>query len=445
LINKVASITLGCAKNQVDTEFMLGSLLGTKYLVVTRPDLADAVVINTCCFIDAAKEETVNTILEIGEMKKARPDLKLIVAGCAVQKYSRELLEELPEIDVLLGVGQLGRLKEVLDLLNQDIQTPLVFVEESPGDADPGTTRWGVTGPTAYLKVADGCDNRCTYCVIPQVKGPYRSRPLEALVQEARGLAAQGIKELCLVAQDVTAYGLDLYGELRLPHLLRQLAEIEELRWIRLLYCYPTYITDELLQLIRDEEKICPYLDIPLQHGSTTVLKRMGRRGDRAFLERLLAHIRDTVPGIALRTTFIVGFPGETEGEFQELLDFMEQQRFQWAGVFTYSREPDTPAARMKKQVPERVKEERYHQAMMLQREITSELNRQWLGRRLDVLVEGAAPDREGFYVGRAYLHAPEVDGQVYFASALDHRPGDVVRVLITDVAEYDLVGEMTK
>lgn len=445
MISKVASVTLGCAKNQVDTEFMLGSLMGTKYLVVTRPDLADAVVINTCCFIDAAKEETVNTILEVAEMKKTQPGLKLIVAGCAAQKYSKELLEELPEIDVLLGVGQLGRLKEVLDLLNQGCPTPLVFVEENPVDVNPSTPRWGVAGPSAYLKIADGCDNHCTYCVIPQIKGPYRSRPLEVLVREARDLAARGVKELCLVAQDVTAYGLDLYGDLRLPELLRQLVEIEELRWIRLLYCYPTYITDELLQLIGEGRKICRYLDIPLQHGSSAVLKRMGRKGDRPFLERLLERVRRAVPEIALRTTFIVGFPGETEAEFQELLDFMQQQRFQWAGVFTYSQEPDTPAARMKEQVPERVKEERYHRAMMLQREITLQLNEKWVGRKLEVLVEGVSPDREDLYVGRAYLHAPEVDGQVYFTSSLVHRPGDMVKVLVTHVAEYDLLGEMTE
>ncbi|HHW06530.1 MAG TPA: 30S ribosomal protein S12 methylthiotransferase RimO [Clostridia bacterium] len=436
-------MTLGCAKNQVDTEFMLGSLMGTKYLVVTRPDLADAVVINTCCFIDAAKEETVNTILEIAEMKKGRPELKLIVAGCAAQKYGKELLEELPEIDVLLGVGELGRLKEALDLLDQGCRTPLVFVEKNPVDASPGVSRWGVAGPSAYLKIADGCDNRCTYCVIPKIKGPYRSRPVDALIEEAQDLAARGVKELCLVAQDVTAYGLDIYGELRLPVLLRQLVKIEALRWIRLLYCYPTYITDELLQVISQERKICRYMDIPIQHGSTAVLRRMGRRGDRAFLENLLAKIRNTVPDIAIRTTFIVGFPGETEAEFQELLDFMQQQRFQWAGVFTYSQEPETPAAGMREQVPEYIKEERYHRAMMLQREITLQVNDKWLGRELEVLVEGVSPENRDLYVGRAYLHAPEVDGQVYFTSPLAHRPGDMAKVLITDVAEYDLVGEM--
>lgn len=444
MINKVASITLGCAKNQVDTEFMLGSLIGTKYLVVTEPNLADVVVINTCCFIDAAKEETVNTILEIGELKKIRPELKLIVAGCAAQKYGQELLKELPEIDVLLGVGQLYRLKEVLDLLGKGQDPPFVFVDENPVEQEPISTRWGVSGPSAYLKIADGCNNHCTYCVIPQIRGPYHSRPMDALIKEAQNLVSHGIKELCLVAQDVTAYGLDLYGDLQLPELLRRLARIEDLCWIRLLYCYPTYITDELLEVISQETKICRYLDIPLQHGSTDVLKRMGRKGDRRLLERILGKVRTSVPDVAIRTTFIVGFPGETEREFQELLDFMQEQRFQWAGVFTYSQEPETIAARMKEQVPETIKEERYHRAMMLQREITLKLNTKWIGKELQVLVEDLS-EENGLYIGRAYMQAPEVDGQIYFSSKQVHHPGDMVNVLITEVAEYDLIGEMTK
>lgn len=444
MINKIASITLGCAKNQVDTEFMLGSLIGTKYLVVTEPNLADAVVINTCCFIDAAKEETVNTILQIGALKEARPGLKLIVVGCAVQKYWQELLQELPEIDAVLGVGQLHRLKKVLDLLDQDQETPIVLVDENPVEQEPTSARYGISGPSAYLKIADGCNNHCTYCVIPKIRGPYHSRPMDALIEEANNLVSQGVKELCLVAQDVTAYGVDLYGDLRLPELLRRLARIEDLTWIRLLYCYPTYITDELLEVISQETKICRYLDIPLQHGSSAVLQRMGRKGDRLLLEQVLSKVRSTIPDVAIRTTFIVGFPGETEAEFQELLDFMQKQRFQWAGVFTYSQEPDTAAARMKEQVPEAIKEERYHRAMMLQREITFQLNAKLIGKELPVMVEGLS-EENGLYIGRAYSQAPEVDGQVYFASTQVHHPGDMVKVLITEVAEYDLIGEMIK
>lgn len=444
MINKIASITLGCAKNQVDAEFMLGSLLGTRYLIVTEPNLADAVVINTCCFIDAAKEETVNTILQVGEIKKSRPALKLIVAGCAAQKYGPELLQELPEIDVLLGVGQLHRLKEVLDLLDKGRETPFALVDENPLEQEPTSTRWGISGPSAYLKIADGCNNHCTYCVIPEIRGPYHSRPMDALIDEAKNLVSRGVKELCLVAQDVTAYGLDLYGDLQLPELLRRLAKIEDLTWIRLLYCYPTYITDELLEVISQETKICRYLDIPLQHGSTAVLRRMGRKGDRGLLQQVLGKIRSTIPDVAIRTTFIVGFPGETESEFQELLDFMQEQRFQWAGVFTYSQEPGTIAARMKEQVPETIKEERYHRAMMLQREITLELNSKWIGKELQVMVEGLS-EGNGLYIGRAYMQAPEVDGQVYFSSTQVHQPGDMVKVLITEAAEYDLIGEMTK
>ncbi|NLC77201.1 MAG: 30S ribosomal protein S12 methylthiotransferase RimO [Clostridia bacterium] len=436
-------MTLGCAKNQVDTEFMLGTLLDTDYSIVTDPRLADAVVINTCCFIDAAKEETVNTILGMVKLKEARPQLKIIVVGCAAQRYGKELLQEIPEIDAVLGTGQLDRLKEVLDQLQGKELTPPVVISKTPVAPQPVSPRWGAVGPSAYLKIADGCDNHCTYCVIPQIKGHYRSRELPSLVAEARQLVRQGVKELSLVAQDVTAYGLDLYGELRLPELLRALVQIEGLHWVRLLYCYPTYITYELLAVIRQEPKICRYLDLPLQHAAAEVLKKMGRKGDRRFLESLLTKIRSAVPGIALRTTFIVGFPGETEEQFQELLDFMKEQRFQWAGVFTYSQEPDTPAGKMANQIAERVKEERFHRAMLLQREITLELNGQWIGKQVPVMVESFSQE-EGRYVGRTQFQAPEVDGVVFFHSAKRHQPGDVVEVIIRAVDEYDLVGEMS-
>lgn len=441
MLNKVASITLGCDKNQVDTEFMLGTLVDSNYTIVDDPALADAVVINTCCFIDAAKEETINAILDIVKMKEARPEVKLIVVGCAAQKYGQELLQEIPEIDALLGTGQLGKLKDVLGRLELPAPVPYVAVNDAPEEREPTSKRWGISGPSAPLKIAEGCDKRCTYCVIPQIRGPYRSRRIDSLVAEARQLVDMGVKELCLVAQDVTAYGLDLYGELKLPALLKELAKIEDLQWIRLMYCYPTHLTDELLEVIRQEPKICRYLDIPLQHANGEILKKMGRRGNRQLLEKTLARVRTAIPGVAIRTTFIVGFPGETELQFQELLDFMKEQRFQWAGVFTYSQEPETPAGSMAGQIEDAVKEERYHRAMMLQRETTIQLNEQWLGQRVPVLVEDCW--EEGGYIGRTQMQAPEVDGVVFFRSSEAHRPGEMVEVLITEVDEYDLVGEM--
>ena len=443
MLNKVASITLGCAKNQVDTEFMLGTLVGSNYVIVEEPTLADAVVINTCCFIDAAKEETVNAILEVVKMKQLRPAVKLIVVGCAAQKYGNELLQEIPEIDALLGTGQLGVLKDVLDQLSIHDSQPIVAINDAPEEGEPTSRRWVTSRPSAPLKIADGCDKHCSYCVIPQIRGPYRSRSLDSLVAEARQLADTGVKELCLVAQDVTAYGLDRYGDLKLPALLRELVKIKGLQWIRLLYCYPTYLTDELLEVIRQEPKICRYLDIPLQHADRDILKKMGRPGDRQLIEKILTKVRTLVPGVAIRTTFIVGFPGETESQFQGLLYFMKEQRFQWAGVFTYSQEPGTAAGEMECQIEDTVKEERYHRAMMLQREITLQLNEQWIGKRVPVLVE--APWEEGGYVGRTQMQAPEVDGVVFFHSSMDHQPGDMVEVLITGVDEYDLVGEMAK
>ena len=315
-------------KNQVDTEYMLGMLPKSDYVIVSEPEDADAVVINTCCFIDEAKKETIDTLLQLVREKRKNPGLKLIAAGCLVQKYVQELFSEIPEIDGLMGTGQVDGLAAALEHVFAHAKERYVSVkDQGRATSDFGERRLITTaGPTSYLKIAEGCNNRCTYCVIPQIRGPYRSREIEALVSEAEQLVEAGAKEICLVAQDVTAYGLDLYGRLELPTLLKRLAVIDDLHWIRLLYCYPTNITRELIQVIQAEEKICKYLDIPLQHGDDGVLKRMGRKGNRLYLERLVNELRSSLPGVVLRTTFIVGFPGETEEEFQNLLDFMENR-----------------------------------------------------------------------------------------------------------------------
>jgi ribosomal protein S12 methylthiotransferase len=445
LVKRVAAITLGCAKNQVDTEYMLGMLPKSDYVIVSEPEDADAVVINTCCFIDEAKKETIDTLLQLVREKRKNPGLKLIAAGCLVQKYVQELFSEIPEIDGLMGTGQVDGLAAALEHVFAHAKERYVSVkDQGRATSDFGERRLITTaGPTSYLKIAEGCNNRCTYCVIPQIRGPYRSREIEALVSEAEQLVEAGAKEICLVAQDVTAYGLDLYGRLELPTLLKRLAVIDDLHWIRLLYCYPTNITRELIQVIQAEEKICKYLDIPLQHGDDGVLKRMGRKGNRLYLERLVNELRSSLPGVVLRTTFIVGFPGETEEEFQNLLDFMEKNRFHWAGAFTYSQEPGTPAEKMGDQVSPEIKEKRYHQLMLLQREITSQENEKWLGKIVPVMVERRPEGKDGLYQGRTEFQGPEVDGLVHFYAQADLCPGDFVQVKVLQVMEYDLVGEM--
>ncbi|HHX51782.1 MAG TPA: MiaB/RimO family radical SAM methylthiotransferase, partial [Clostridia bacterium] len=325
MLKRVAAITLGCAKNQVDTEYMLGMLPESDYVIVAKPEEADAVVINTCCFIEEAKEEAINTLLQLAGEKRRNPRLKVIATGCLVQKYVRELLTEIPEIDGLMGTGQVDGLVVALEHVFAGAKERYVSVlKDHLASRDFGEQRLVGAGPTSYLKIAEGCNNRCTYCVIPEIRGPYRSREIEALVQEAEQLVAGGAREICLVAQDVTAYGLDLYGRLELPGLLKRLAGIDDLRWIRLFYCYPTHITRELIKVVKEEEKICKYFDIPFQHADDGLIKRMGRKGNRELLERIINELRFFLPGVALRTTFIVGFPGETEEEFQNLLDFIE-------------------------------------------------------------------------------------------------------------------------
>lgn len=436
----VCLISLGCNKNLVDSEVMLGLLEREGYSFVTEPEEADVIIVNTCGFIEAAKKEAVETIIAMGAYKGQGRCRSLIVTGCLAQRYADELARELPEIDALLGTGDYHR---IVPAVEQTLAGRHCCFIGPPQARFPG--QWprllSQGGPSAYLKIAEGCNNHCSYCVIPQLRGPLQSRPQDDIVEEAQALAKLGIKELVLVAQDTTRYGEDLYGKPSLPVLLRRLARIEGICWIRLLYCYPSRFSPELIQVLREEPKVLNYVDIPLQHVSKRVLARMNRNQTKEEIRALIKRLREEIPDITIRTTFIVGFPGETEAEFAELLDFLAEVRFDRAGFFVYSQEEGTPAAAYPDQVPEREKRIRYDAAMKLQQAISAEKNRQWLGKELEVLVEGKGPE-EGFMVGRSYRDAPEIDGLVYVAAPEVSR-GRIIRVRITGTSEYDLRGEI--
>lgn len=434
-------ISLGCDKNLVDTEKMLGILGGEGYRFVDDESEADVIVVNTCCFIGDAKEESVNTILEMAELKKSGRLKALIVTGCLAQRYKNEITEEIPEVDAVLGTTSYeeiaGAIREALKgekmLAFKDISAPV----------GKETKRLVTTGGHyAFLKIAEGCDKRCTYCIIPYLRGKYRSVPLEQLEKEARELADQGVKELILVAQETTLYGKDLYGEKKLPDLLRRLSSISGIQWIRLQYCYPEEITDELIETIKNEEKVCHYLDIPIQHASDAVLKRMGRRTSNQEIRELVAKLRREIPDIALRTTFISGFPGETEEDHEILMEFVDEMEFDRLGVFAYSPEEDTPAYSFKDQVPDEVKEDRRAEIMELQQDIAFERSESMKGRSLEVMIEGKVAD-ENAYVGRTYMDSPGVDGLIFVNTGLSLMSGDFVRVRVTGALEYDLIGEV--
>lgn len=438
---KIFCVSLGCDKNLVDTEMMLGQLKNKGYEFTDDETEAEVILINTCCFINDAKEESVNTILEMAELKKEGLCRALLVAGCLAQRYQEEIIKEIPEVDACLGTATYD---EVSRILSQVLEGKQELCFRNLDRLPRMDTRRVITtgGYYAFLKIAEGCDKRCTYCIIPSLRGPYRSVPMESLVEEARQLAQAGVRELILVAQETTLYGADLYGKKALPELLRKLCRISGIQWIRIQYCYPEEITQELMDTIREEERICHYLDIPIQHASDRILKRMGRRTSQGQLRDMIHDLRRQIPDIALRTTLISGFPGETKEDHQALLEFVDDMEFERLGVFAYSQEEDTPAAGYDGQVPDEIKEQRRDEIMELQQEIAFEKSEAMVGRVLEVMIEGKVAD-ENAYVGRTYMDAPGVDGLIFVNTEEELMSGDFVRVKVTGAMEYDLIGEM--
>lgn len=438
---KILFISLGCDKNLVDTEVMLGMLASRGYEMTNDEQEADIIVINTCCFIHDAKEESIQNILEMAEYKKNGSAKALIVTGCMAERYRQEILDEIPEVDEVLGTTAYDRILDAVDaaLAGQH--------EVMTADLDalplPETKRLVTTGGHfAYLKIAEGCDKHCTYCIIPKIRGNFRSVPMERLLKEAQDLAEQGVKELILVAQETTLYGKDLYGEKSLPKLLRELCKISGIRWIRILYCYPEEITDELIQVMKEEPKICHYLDLPIQHANDTILKRMGRRTSKQELIDIVQKLRKEIPDICLRTTLITGFPGETQEQHEEVMEFIDTFEFDRLGAFTYSPEEDTPAATFEDQIDEEVKEDRQADIMELQQEIAFDKAEDMIGREVLVMIEGKVAD-ENAYVGRTYRDAPNVDGLIFINTDVELISGDFAKVKVTGALDYDLIGEL--
>lgn len=438
---KILFISLGCDKNLVDSEVMLGLLTEKGYTITNDEQEADVIVVNTCSFIHDAKEESIMTILEMAAYKEE--NLKaLVVTGCLAERYKDEILQEIPEIDAVLGTTSYTSIIEAVETALKGQQySHFEHIDYLPDNRDH--RRMITTGSyMAYMKIGEGCDKRCTYCAIPNIRGAYRSVPMDELLAEAKRLADQGVRELVLVAQETTVYGTDLYGEKALPKLLKELCKIEGIRWIRLLYCYPEEITDELIQTIKEEEKICHYIDMPIQHCSNKILQRMGRRTNQAQLKEVIGKFRQEIPDMVIRTTLITGFPGETEEHHEEMLDFVDEMEFERLGVFTYSQEEDTIAAGFEDQVDEEVKESRRDQIMALQQEISYEQDEALIGMEMDVLIEGYLFD-EDIYVGRTYRDAPKVDGCIFVNAEEEIISGDFVRVKVTGAREYDLIGDV--
>lgn len=444
---KIGVVSLGCPKNLVDSETMLGLIHEENYEITNDPSEAEIIIVNTCGFIESAKEESINTILQMAEYKKSGSCKYIIVTGCLSQRYAEELFSELPEADAIAGV-------EVYDEIGSIIKRVMngerfIMLERSKPDVIYTTKETFLprilTTPsyTAYLKIAEGCDNCCSYCAIPKIRGPYRSKPMEQVLKEAKALAANGVKELIVVAQDTTRYGEDLPGgKLLLADLLKELNKIESLKWIRVMYCYPNNFTDELIETFATLDKVCKYVDLPLQHASNRLLASMNRYDTREEVETLLAKLRKRIPGIVIRTTFIVGFPGETDADFEELKEFVEQQRFENAGVFAYSQEEGTVAGAMPNQIPDEIKQERYHELMALQAQISEEIHKDTEGQTLEVLIEGIEEDGSGLHYGRSYREAPDIDGLVFIENPGDIKPGCFIKVNILQGFTYESVGE---
>lgn len=444
---KAGFISLGCSKNLIDTEVMLGLLQQAGIEVSPDPAEADILIVNTCAFIESAKEEAITTVLSMAEYKsegvgKCRA---LIVAGCLSQRYGQQLLDEMPEADAVIGTGACDRIMEAVEEVLSGRRVIIVGEDKLLYNAE--TPRIVTTAPyTAYLKIAEGCNNRCAFCAIPLIRGQLRSRPIEDIVAEAKRLTENGVREIVLLAQDTASYGKDLYGEPKLAALLTELCKLEKLDWVRTLYSYPRFFNDELIETIAREPKIVKYVDLPLQHGDDAVLRNMRRPDTNEGMRSLIKKLREKIPGVCIRSTFIVGFPGETEEQYRTLRNFVEDMRFDKLGVFTYSREEDTPAYDMPNQVEEAVMEDRYHDLMALQSKISEETNQSLIGKELSVLVEGRDVDDDGqeknVVYGRSYREAPDVDGSVYVEGDEDSQPGDIISVRVATGFAYDVVTE---
>ncbi len=439
---KIGMISLGCPKNQVDAEHMLALMDAEGWEIVDYVDGCDAVIVNTCGFIDDAKKEAIENILDMVELKKEGVISKIIVTGCLAQRYKDEIVKEIPEVDAVIGIGANGDIIKTVEEVMSGVDT----IEKYPPQCElPLEGQRILTTPQywAYLKIGEGCSNRCTYCTIPSIRGNMRSRSMENVIDEAKQLAESGVKELILIAQDTTSYGLDLYGELKLPELLNELCKIDSIEWIRLLYCYPDRITDELIETMKNQEKVVNYIDLPLQHADDKILKAMNRRGDQALIRNVISKLREEIPDVVIRTTFIVGFPGEGEEEFETLAEFVNEIEFDRLGVFTFSPQEGTPAFDMEDQVDEDIKARRGEVIMQDQYSIMEEKNNEKIGKTYRVVVE----DYDGYsdsYTGRTYMDAPEIDGLVKFTSHKDLDIGNFVDVEIFDVEDYDLIGEVT-
>ena len=438
---KILFVSLGCDKNLVDSEKMLGMLQEKGYTFTDDEAEADVVVVNTCCFIGDAKEESINTLLQMGELKDSGQVKALIAAGCLAQRYREEIQKEIPQVDAIIGTTAIDEIVAALEeILAGQKQNHYEDINAAPVTETNRVVTTG--GHFAYLKIAEGCDKHCTYCIIPKIRGNYRSYPMDYLVEQAEVLVANGAKELILVAQETTVYGTDIYGKKALPELLHKLGQIEDLKWIRILYCYPEEITDELIETIKTEPKICHYIDMPIQHASDTILKKMGRRTTNADLRKIISKLRTEIPDIALRTTLITGFPGESDEDHNILMDFIDEMEFDRLGVFTYSPEEDTPAATMEDQIPEEVKQDRQAELMELQQEISLERGESCVGKDYLVMIEGKVAD-ENAYVGRTYADAPGIDGYMFINTGELLMSGDFVKAHVTGSLEYDLIGEI--
>lgn len=439
----IAFISLGCDKNRVDSEVMLGLLKERGYMPVSDEAEADIIVINTCCFIKDALEESIETIIETARYKKSGKCRGIIAAGCLAQRYEKEIFEEMPEVDAVIGTTAYEAVADIADRILEGEQgiKALKNINTQMNEENAGKRIISTAGHYAYLKISEGCDNHCTYCIIPKLRGKHRSRTMESLVKETKMLAKSGVRELLVVAQDTSIYGRDIYGRPMLHELLKRLCEVDGIEWIKLLYCYAETLTDETIQTMAKESKICKYIDIPIQHGSDTVLKRMGRRSSRKLITDKISALRKAMPDICIRTTIITGFPGETESEFEELADFVKELKFEKLGVFTFSPEDGTPAAEMQNQIEEEVKEERKNYIMELQKTISAEKCSEMNGKTIRVIVDGKIPE-EGIYCGRSYRDAPDIDGIVFFKSDYEIMSGDFADVKINEASDYDLIGE---